>query len=101
MQVLQDVDREMGSWYAAMHPDSRIYQALIVGLPLPNRCRASILNDNFVLRQGDRVLESVKIATPEQMLTVLREHFTLSFPPGTAFGVGRDVPWPNKPIPRM
>ena len=91
----------MGSWYAATHADSRIYQALIIGLALPNRCRASILNDQFILRQGDQVLESVKITTPEQMLAVLREHFSLSFPPGTVFGVGRDVPWPNKAIPRM
>ena len=52
----------------------------------PDGVRLSLLNREFTVRRGADILEQRQLATPEELLAVLAEHFGLSFPAGTRFG---------------
>lgn len=83
--VLADIDREMGSWYAATHPQSGIRNRVMLGLALPNGRRVAILNEQFTLREGATVIESITVRSSDELLHLLHRYFHLSFPPGTTF----------------
>lgn len=83
--VLADIDREMGSWYAATHPQSGIRNRIMLGYALPNGRRAAVVNEQFTLREGATVIESITVRSPNEFLQLLQRYFHLAFPPGTTF----------------
>ena len=55
--------------------------------------RLTLFNREFTVRQRDGRSEKRTLATPDELLAVLAEHFGLHFPAGTRFGPPGS-PWP-------
>jgi N-hydroxyarylamine O-acetyltransferase len=90
---LSDTDRDMGSWFAATHPDSRVRQRLILGrVRASDLHRVHVVDRTFTVSRGAQVLQKREIASEEELLEVLRVHFGLHFPSGTRFQVLDYVP---------
>ena len=53
----------------------------------PGGKRLSVLNDEFTVRERDGRSESRRIASSEELLTMLSENFGLHFAPGTRFAL--------------
>ncbi len=87
------VDWEVANWFTSTFPQSRFRQNLIVARTLPDG-RCSLLNRELTIRRGGGTPERRTVDDPEALLTALREHFGLSFPPGTRFGTD-GAPWPH------
>jgi N-hydroxyarylamine O-acetyltransferase len=86
------VDFDVGNWFTSTHPHSRFRQNMIVA-----RCdethRCTLINREFTIRHADSRVEKRLIASPEELLSVLEEHFRLHFPAGTRFGT-TGAAWP-------
>jgi hypothetical protein len=52
------------------------------------------MNRELTIRRLDRAVERRTLADADDLLAVLREHFDLSFEPGTRFG-GPGAAWPT------
>ncbi len=70
------VDYELGSWYTSTHPDSLFVNNLIVERPFEGG-RRMIFNDMFVERLRGCDQTTHMIASVEEMLTLLEDHFDL------------------------
>ena len=70
------VDYELSSWYTSTHPDSTFVNNLIVERPFEGG-RRMIFNDMFIerLRGCDQTIHT--IASVEEMIALLGEHFDL------------------------
>ena len=78
------IDCEVGNWFTSTHPQSRFKQNLALARA-GDRCRFAILNREFTIRHADGRVERRELTTPDELLTVLAEHFGLHFPRGTRF----------------
>ena len=87
------IDFELGNWFTSTHPPSRFKLNLALALADEDR-RYAILNREFITRHADGRVEKRELATPDELLEVLAQHFDLHFPPGTRFGPP-GAPWPS------
>jgi len=83
--VPQPIDFEMGNWYSCTNPQAYFRNNLVVTRTAPDR-RVIIFNSDFTYRYPDGRAETRNIASPEELLALLAEHFDLNFPAGTRFG---------------
>jgi N-hydroxyarylamine O-acetyltransferase len=88
------IDRELGNWWTSTHPESGFRQRLSVARAGLDGTRRSILDREFIWRQGANILERRELTTPAELLEVLAEHFGLHFPADTRFGPPNS-PWPS------
>jgi len=88
------IDRELGNWWTSTNPESNFRQRLTAARAGLDGTRRSILNREFTRRRGAGILEQRVIATPEELLEILAEHFGLHFPAGTRFGPPGSA-WPS------
>ena len=79
------IDREVANWYTSAHPASHFKNRLLVARATPNGGRVGLLNRDLTVRQRDGRAEHRVLASPEELLAVLEEHFGLEFPAGTRF----------------
>jgi N-hydroxyarylamine O-acetyltransferase len=86
------IDCELGNWYTSTHPQSRFRQNLTLSLAGEGR-RTTVLNREFTIRRADGTVLRRELATPEELLDVLAEHFGLHFSRTTRFGPPGS-PWP-------
>jgi len=82
------IDREVANWFTSAHPRSHFKDRLMVARALPNGGRVSIQNRELTKRDPDGTGHPTMLASDEELLDVLREHFGLDFPPGTRFVTG-------------
>lgn len=87
------IDRELANWWTSTNPASGFRQRLTAARAGLDGTRRAILNREFTHRRGPEILTQREIASPEELLDVLAEHFGLHFPAGTRFGPP-DSPWP-------
>lgn len=78
------VDFELGNWYCCSHPQSHFTNNLIVARATKAE-RYAIRNREFIVRQPDGRAEKREIASPDELLEILRTRFDLPFPAGTRF----------------
>jgi N-hydroxyarylamine O-acetyltransferase len=74
-------DFELGNWYYCTHPESLFVRNLVVARPAKDR-RYSIFNREFAVRHADGSSVKEIIASPEQLRSLLHEHFGLDLDPG-------------------
>lgn len=86
-------DLEIGNWYSHTHPQAHFRNNLMVARATADG-RCTLLNRELTLRQRDGRTEKRQIATADELLDVLAEHFDLRFPAGTRFGPAGS-PWPG------
>jgi N-hydroxyarylamine O-acetyltransferase len=77
------VDFEVANHYTSTHPASRFITTLTVQLARPDG-RLLLRNRELTIDRGAAVSSRV-LADDDELLRVLRDSFTLSFPPGTRF----------------
>ena len=88
MDEMPAIDREIGNWYTSTHANSRFRRDLMAARSGGGGARYTILNDELTIRRGaEGIVDRRMIATPDQLLSLLEEHFGLSFPPETRFAV--------------
>jgi len=86
------VDLEMGNWYSHTHPQAHFRNNLLVARATPDG-RRTLFNREFTVRHRDGRADKRELATADELLAVLAEHFDLHFPAGTRFG-SPGAPWP-------
>lgn len=84
LEEMPPIDREVGNWFTSTHPRSHFRDRLMVARALDDGGRLTLLNRELTRRSRTDVVTTT-IASPEEMLVVLRERFGLSFPDGTVF----------------
>lgn len=87
------VDLEMGNWYSHTHPQAHFRNNLMVARATPDG-RRTLFNRELTFRHRDGTAEKRELATSDELLAVLAEHFDLHFPANTRFGVP-GAPWPT------
>lgn len=87
------IDRELANWWTSTNPGSGFRQKLTAARAGLDGTRRAILNREFTHRRGAEILVKREIASPEELLEILAEHFGLHFPAGTRFGPPGS-PWP-------
>lgn len=85
LEEMPPIDRVVANWYTSAHPGSHFKNRLLVARALPDGGRIGLLNRELSVRGRDGQSERRVIATPDELLTVLAEHFGLHFPAGTQF----------------
>lgn len=94
LEEMPPIDRVVANWYTSTHPGSHFKNRLVVARALPDGGRIGILNREFTVRRRDGHSERNLLSTPDELLTVLAEHFSLMFPPGTRFPC-EGLDWPT------
>lgn len=79
------IDYEVANWFTNRHPRSHFQQNLIVTRARPEGGRAILFNREFTRREPGGAAHQHLVASPEEMLRVLGEHFELHFASGTRF----------------
>jgi len=87
------IDRIVANWYTSTHPDSHFKARLTVARALPDGGRVTLRNRELTIRRRDGRAEHHLVASPDELLAVLAEHFGLHFPPGTRFPCSA-LDWP-------
>ena len=94
LEEMPPIDRELANWYTSAHPQSHFRHRLVAARAAPDGERLAVLNHEFTIRHADGRADKRVIATPDELLAILAEHFGLHFPPGTRFGPPGS-PWPT------
>jgi N-hydroxyarylamine O-acetyltransferase len=95
LEEMPEIDRVLGNWYTSAHPESHFRSRLIVARALPQG-RVTLSNRELTVRQLDGSAVTQQIESPEQLLSLLAQHFSLHFPEGTRFTCpGLDWPDPR------
>ncbi|MEO6005628.1 MAG: arylamine N-acetyltransferase [Opitutus sp.] len=83
-EPVAEVDCEVGNWFTSCHPQSRFVQNLVA-----SRCeedhRCTLFNREFTIRHRDGRVVQRTLASPDELLRVLADHFKLHLPAGTRF----------------
>ncbi len=93
LEEMPPIDRELANWFTSTHPQSHFRNRLVAARAAPAGGRVTLLNNELTVRSTSARAEKCEIATPDELLAVLAEHFDLHFPAGTRFGVPGG-PWP-------
>lgn len=93
LQPSRPIDYEVACWFTSTYPQSKFVQNLVAAITADGR-RHTLLNREFTIRWTDGRVEKRSLATPDELLAVLSEYFSLSFPPGTRFPAPATV-WPS------
>lgn len=88
------IDRVVANWYTSTHPSSHFKDKLLVARALPDGGRVSILNRQLTVRGRDGRAEQRVLASPDELLAALGEHFDLHFSSGTVFPC-KELDWPQ------
>ena len=92
-QTAPAVDLEMGNWHSHTHPQAHFRNNLMVARATADG-RLTLLNREFTVRHREGRSEKHHLATSDELLAVLAEHFGLQFPADTRFG-SPGSPWPH------
>lgn len=93
LEPAHSVDFELGNWFTSSHPQSRFTQNLVVAR-LHDTHRCTLMNREYTVRHDDGRVEKRLIESPDELLHVLADDFSLHFPSGTRFG-SAGAPWPT------
>ncbi len=94
LELMPPIDRVVANWYTSTHPGSHFKNRLLVARALPEGGRLGLLNRELTVRGRDGRAERRVLTSPDELLTVLAEHFGLHFPPGTRFPC-EALDWPT------
>lgn len=94
LEEMPPIDRVVANWYTSSHPGSHFKNRLLVARALPDGGRIGLLNRDLSVRGRDGRAERRVLGSPEELRTVLAEHFGLQFAPGTQFPC-EALDWPQ------
>ena len=80
------IDRTVSNWFTSTHPQSHFRDRIMVARALPEGRRLALLNRDFTLRERDGRADTRVIASAQEGLAILAQHFGLHFAEDTRFG---------------
>ncbi len=83
-EEMPEIDRDVGNWFTSSHPRSHFRDRLMVARATADG-RVVLVNRELSFRDRTGVARTHVLASPDELLAVLAEHFDLHFPPGTRF----------------
>jgi len=86
MEEMPPIDRELANWFTSAHPQSHFRGRLMVARAGASGERLTLLNAAFTIRAANGTPQTRTLASEEERLAVLAEHFGLQLPEGTRFG---------------
>ena len=84
LEEMPPIDREVANWFTSAHPQSHFRNRLLAARALDDGGRVTLLNRDLTVRTRAGVTQRV-VQSPDELLHVLEEHFSLRFPAGTRF----------------
>jgi len=84
LQPAAPIDFEMGNWFSCTYPNAHFTNNLVVTRVDGTR-RLSIFNREFLVRERDGSAQKREIASPAELIAILRERFFLEFPADRVF----------------
>ncbi len=85
LEEMPEIDREVANWFTCAHPQSHFRSRLIVARSHGEE-RVTLVNRELKRRAPNgTVVSSSIIASPEELLCILRDNFALDFDEGTSF----------------
>ena len=84
LEAMPEIDRVLANWYTSAHPASHFKHRLIAARATAEG-RVSLVNRELRVRGRDGRADIRQLATPDELLLALAEHFDLQFPAGTRF----------------
>lgn len=87
------IDRELANWFTSTHPQSHFRTRLIVARALPGGGRVTLVNRELSIRDSSGHANLHMVATPSELVQVLRQHFALHFSDDTIFPCAA-LDWP-------
>jgi len=92
LERMPEIDRVLANWYTSAHPASHFKHRLIAARATDDG-RISLVNRELRFRGHQGRTETRQLATPDELLAALAEHFDLQFQPGTRFECAA-LDWP-------
>ncbi len=86
LEEMPPIDRELANWYTSAHPESHFRNRLVAALARPDGRRYALLNNELTTRHADGSSDVQRVASADELLSVLDQRFGLRMPPGTRFG---------------
>jgi N-hydroxyarylamine O-acetyltransferase len=83
-EEMPEIDRVVGNWYTSTHPTSHFRERLMVTRATDDG-RLVLLNRELAVRDRHGVSRPRQLASHDELVAVLAEHFDLHFPPDTRF----------------
>lgn len=85
LEEMPEIDREVANLFTSAHPQSHFRSRLMVARSDADGGRVTLLDRELTLRRRGGDAETRRLETPDELLSALRDHFALRFPPGTRF----------------
>ena len=83
LEEMPPIDRIVANWYTSAHPQSHFRNRLLVARAAPDGARVTLLNRELSIRGRDGVASKTTIATPQDLVSVLAQHFGVMLPAET------------------
>jgi N-hydroxyarylamine O-acetyltransferase len=92
LEPMPTIDREVANWFTSTHPKSHFKSNILVGRAAPDGGRVTLLDNKLTLRDGHGHADTRMLASKQDLLAVLAEHFGLHLPADTQFNLP-DTAW--------
>jgi N-hydroxyarylamine O-acetyltransferase len=94
LEEMPPIDQDVANWFTSQHPQSHFRNRLIVARAAPDGRRITLLNDQLSIRGADGQARKEVLGSPQALLAVLSDQFSLEFAATTRFGEPGS-PWPS------
>lgn len=82
LEEMPEIDRIVANWYTSTHPGSHFKNRLLVARAAPNGARVTLADRELTERAADGTATRRTVATHDELVTVLFEHFGIRVPAG-------------------
>lgn len=89
LEEMPEIDRTVANWYTSTHPGSHFKNRLLVARAAPNGGRVTLADRELTERAADGTATRRTVATHDELVSVLREHFDIRVPAGARIDWGR------------
>ncbi|MCE9560129.1 MAG: arylamine N-acetyltransferase, partial [Armatimonadetes bacterium] len=67
-EEMPEIDREVANWWTSTSPNAKFSQNLNCALALENGERLGLMNDRFIRRRGEEILDQTTLTSADQLL---------------------------------
>ena len=85
LEAMPPIDREIANWFTSTHPKSHFKSNILVGRAAPNGGRVTLLDNKFTLRDAAGKADTRMLASKQELLAVLANHFGVHLPADIQF----------------
>ena len=80
LEAMPMIDREVANWFTSTHPKSHFKSNILVARAGPDGGRVTLLDNRLILRDGRGQANIRLLASKQELLAVLTEHFGVHLP---------------------